>query len=167
VGGNAREWLRIAQAGVPRLHAQLLRHTAATQYLVAGGDAISLQHKLGHTTLAMTSHYVPPGQPGPGVDQPTRRADGQDEDQATESAVQEGGALASSPACLKLGHSSLTMNDKLSASRPTKRPPRKRVLPMDKLSVKWMRMPKGRRLGHSHVFFSKEQLHALAAALRV
>ena len=50
---------RIAeQAGVPRLHAHLLRHTAATQYLVAGGDAISLQHKLGHTTLAMTSHYV-------------------------------------------------------------------------------------------------------------
>jgi site-specific recombinase XerD len=47
-----------AQAGVPRLHAHLLRHTAATQYLVAGGDAISLQNKLGHTTLAMTSHYV-------------------------------------------------------------------------------------------------------------
>ncbi len=50
---------RIArQAGIPRLHAHLLRHTAATQYLVSGGDAISLQQKLGHTTLAMTSQYV-------------------------------------------------------------------------------------------------------------
>jgi site-specific recombinase XerD len=50
---------RIArQAGIPRLHAHLLRHTAAIQYLVSGGDAISLQRKLGHTTLAMTSHYV-------------------------------------------------------------------------------------------------------------
>lgn len=50
---------RIArQAGIPRLHAHVLRHTAATQYLVSGGDAISLQHKLGHTTLAMTSQYV-------------------------------------------------------------------------------------------------------------
>ena len=46
-----------AQARVPRLHAHLLHHTAATQYLVAGGDAMSLPHKLGHTTLAMTSHY--------------------------------------------------------------------------------------------------------------
>jgi site-specific recombinase XerD len=50
---------RIAkEAGIPRLHAHLLRHTAATQYLVSSGDAISLQHKLGHTTLAMTSQYV-------------------------------------------------------------------------------------------------------------
>ena len=47
-----------AAANVPRLHAYLLRHTAATQYLVAGGDAISLQYRLGHTTLAMPSHYV-------------------------------------------------------------------------------------------------------------
>jgi integrase/recombinase XerD len=50
---------RIArQAGVPRLHVHRSRHTAATQYLVSGGDAISLQHKLGRTTLAMTSQYV-------------------------------------------------------------------------------------------------------------
>jgi hypothetical protein len=31
---------------------------AATQYPVAGGDAISLPQKLGHTTLAMASQYV-------------------------------------------------------------------------------------------------------------
>jgi site-specific recombinase XerD len=43
------------QSGIMRLHAHLLRHTAATQYLVSGGDAISLQQKLGHTTLGMTS----------------------------------------------------------------------------------------------------------------
>ena len=50
---------RIARdASIPRVRAHLLRHTAATQYLVAGGDAISLQQKLGHTTLAMTSRYV-------------------------------------------------------------------------------------------------------------
>jgi site-specific recombinase XerD len=50
---------RVAErSGVERLHAHLLRHTAATQYLVAGGDAISLQQKLGHTTLTMTSRYV-------------------------------------------------------------------------------------------------------------
>lgn len=35
-----------------------MRHTAATQYLVSGGDAISLQQNLGHTTLAMSSQYV-------------------------------------------------------------------------------------------------------------
>jgi len=50
---------RIAkQAGIPRVRLHLLRHTAATQYLVAGGDAISLQQKLGHSTLTMISHYV-------------------------------------------------------------------------------------------------------------
>ncbi|MDP3046568.1 MAG: tyrosine-type recombinase/integrase [Chloroflexota bacterium] len=45
-------------AGVPRLHPHLLRHTAATQYLVNGGDAISLQHRLGHSGLEMTNRYV-------------------------------------------------------------------------------------------------------------
>jgi hypothetical protein len=45
-------------AGVQRLHPHLLRHTAATQYLVHGGDVISLQRKLGHSGLEMTSRYV-------------------------------------------------------------------------------------------------------------
>ncbi len=36
----------------------MLRHTAATQYLVHGGGAISLQHKLGHSGLDMTNRYV-------------------------------------------------------------------------------------------------------------
>jgi integrase/recombinase XerC/integrase/recombinase XerD len=45
-------------AGVPRLHPHLLRHTSATQYLVNGGDAISLQHRLGHSRLEMTNRYI-------------------------------------------------------------------------------------------------------------
>ena len=36
----------------------LLRHTSATQYLVRGGDVISLQQKLGHAGLEMTNPYV-------------------------------------------------------------------------------------------------------------
>jgi hypothetical protein len=44
--------------GVPRRHPHLLRHTSATQYLVNGGDAISLQHRLGHSRLAMTNRYI-------------------------------------------------------------------------------------------------------------
>ncbi len=45
-------------SGVQRLHSHLLRHTAATQYLVHGGDVNSLQHRLGHSGLDMTSRYV-------------------------------------------------------------------------------------------------------------
>jgi site-specific recombinase XerD len=45
-------------AGVARLHPHLLRHTAATQYLVHGGDVISLQRKLGHSGLEMTTRSV-------------------------------------------------------------------------------------------------------------
>lgn len=46
------------KAGIPRLHTHLLRHTAATQYLVHGGDVLSLQRKLGHAGLEMTNRYV-------------------------------------------------------------------------------------------------------------
>jgi site-specific recombinase XerD len=45
-------------AGIPRVHAHLLRHTAATQYLVHGGDVLSLQRKLGHAGLEMTNRYA-------------------------------------------------------------------------------------------------------------
>lgn len=46
-------------AGVPRLHAHLLRHTFATNYLVKEvADPLRLQQILGHTSLEMVRHYV-------------------------------------------------------------------------------------------------------------
>jgi site-specific recombinase XerD len=50
---------RLARSsGVTRLHAHLLRHTFAVQFLVNGGDVFTLQAILGHTTLEMTRRYV-------------------------------------------------------------------------------------------------------------
>ena len=45
-------------SGVERLHAHLLRHTFAVNYLVNGGDVFSLQQILGHTTLDMVRRYI-------------------------------------------------------------------------------------------------------------
>ena len=45
-------------AGIPRLHAHLLRHTFAVKYLVNGGDVMSLRRILGHTTLDVTKTYM-------------------------------------------------------------------------------------------------------------
>ena len=47
-----------ARSGIERLHAHLLRHTFAVNYLVNGGDVFSLQQILGHTTLDMVRRYV-------------------------------------------------------------------------------------------------------------
>ena len=47
-----------ARSGVERLHAHLLRHTFAVNYLVNGGDVFTLQQILGHTTLDMVRRYV-------------------------------------------------------------------------------------------------------------
>jgi integrase/recombinase XerC/integrase/recombinase XerD len=50
---------RIAKkANIPRLHIHLLRHTFATNYLIGGGDSLTLQRILGHETLEMTRRYV-------------------------------------------------------------------------------------------------------------
>ncbi len=50
---------RLAKSsGVERFHAHLCRHTFAINYLLNGGDIFSLKEILGHTTLAMVSHYL-------------------------------------------------------------------------------------------------------------
>ena len=46
------------RAGIPRIHAHLLRHTFATRYLENGGDMYALQQILGHTSLEMVKKYV-------------------------------------------------------------------------------------------------------------
>ncbi len=46
------------QLNFDELHPHFLRHTFATLFLINGGDAISLQVILGHTTLTMTEKYV-------------------------------------------------------------------------------------------------------------
>jgi site-specific recombinase XerD len=46
------------RSGVIRLHAHLCRHTFAVNYLLNGGDILSLQQILGHTTLEMVRHYL-------------------------------------------------------------------------------------------------------------
>jgi site-specific recombinase XerD len=52
-----RRWGR--NAGVPRLHAHLLRHTYATNFLLHRcGDVYRLKQILGHNTLQMVDRYV-------------------------------------------------------------------------------------------------------------
>ena len=52
-----RRWGR--NAGVPRLHAHLLRHTCATNFLLHHcGDVYRLKQILGHSTLQMVDKYV-------------------------------------------------------------------------------------------------------------
>jgi site-specific recombinase XerD len=45
------------KTGIKRVHAHLLRHTFATYYLRNGGDLLSLQKILGHTSLEMVRVY--------------------------------------------------------------------------------------------------------------
>ncbi len=46
------------KAGIPRLHMHLLRHTFATNYLLAEKNPLKLQRILGHETMEMTQRYV-------------------------------------------------------------------------------------------------------------
>lgn len=51
-------WRLSRKVGIPRLELHLCRHTFATWFLIDGGDSLSLQRILGHSTLTMTSYYV-------------------------------------------------------------------------------------------------------------
>jgi len=44
--------------GIHRLHAHLLRHTYATNFLMAGGSSLLLKQNLGHAAMSMVDHYV-------------------------------------------------------------------------------------------------------------
>ena len=44
--------------GVTKTSVHLYRHTYAKNYITAGGDCTYLQRLLGHSTLAMTNHYI-------------------------------------------------------------------------------------------------------------
>ena len=46
------------KSGIERFHFHLLRHTFATKFLLAGGDAFELQARLGHESLETTKRYV-------------------------------------------------------------------------------------------------------------
>jgi site-specific recombinase XerD len=51
-------WHARKNAGIPRIHWHLLRHTFATQYIINGGNVFELQELLGHTSLEMVRHYT-------------------------------------------------------------------------------------------------------------
>jgi len=46
------------QAGVPRIHPHLFRHTFACRFLAQTHDPLALQALLGHSSLDMTRHYT-------------------------------------------------------------------------------------------------------------
>lgn len=46
------------KTGISKLHPHLCRHTFATNYLMHGGDIMSLQQILGHTSLEMVRNYM-------------------------------------------------------------------------------------------------------------
>ena len=46
------------KAEIPRLHLHLFRHSFAVKYLMSGGDLISLQRILGHTSVNTTQLYL-------------------------------------------------------------------------------------------------------------
>ena len=46
------------RCGIPRLAVHLFRHTFAVSNLKAGGDMLTLQRILGHTSLRMVNHYA-------------------------------------------------------------------------------------------------------------
>ena len=46
------------KSGVTRLHLHLFRHTFAVDWLMNGGDLMSLERMLGHTTISTTQMYL-------------------------------------------------------------------------------------------------------------
>jgi site-specific recombinase XerD len=60
VAEGLRQIIRRAgrRAGVRGVHPHRLRHTFARKFLMSGGDALTLQRILGHSTLEMVRNYV-------------------------------------------------------------------------------------------------------------
>jgi site-specific recombinase XerD len=46
------------RCGIPRVHAHLLRHSFAVQFLRNSGDVLTLQRLMGHASIASTNRYV-------------------------------------------------------------------------------------------------------------
>ncbi len=57
--GISRIFSRLRErCGISRLHAHLLRHSFAVQFLRNSGDVLTLQRLMGHASLASTNRYV-------------------------------------------------------------------------------------------------------------
>lgn len=58
IGAKANIKINNSNGKRTKVHAHLLRHTYATQYLKAGGNLVALQENMGHSSLETTRQYI-------------------------------------------------------------------------------------------------------------